>query len=203
MNCTATDPSPTPDATRFTEPCRTSPTAKSPGIFVSSRKGSRSRVQPLGCCPSRMRSGPVRIKPRSSRSMRSASQSVRGSAPIKMNIAAGRYALDLPCIRTQNRNFFQMSLAVGFDHAGMRPDLNIGCLLDLVNQILRHGAGERIRREPESRRAPRTWQNSWRPVRPNSRLRPRKPFLRRGESLRGSASVINSGPLQTVDSRSV
>jgi hypothetical protein len=32
MNCTATDPSPTPEATRFTEPCRTSPTAKMPGI---------------------------------------------------------------------------------------------------------------------------------------------------------------------------
>ncbi len=63
MNCTATDPSPTPEATRFTEPWRTSPTAKIPGTLVSSRNGSRSRVQPLGCWPSRMRSGPVRMKP--------------------------------------------------------------------------------------------------------------------------------------------
>jgi hypothetical protein len=31
------EPSPTPDATRFTDPCRTSPTADTPGRLVSSR----------------------------------------------------------------------------------------------------------------------------------------------------------------------
>ena len=38
MNCTATDPSPTPEATLFTEPWRTSPTAKRPGTFVSKQE---------------------------------------------------------------------------------------------------------------------------------------------------------------------
>ena len=32
--CTTTDPSPTPEATRFTDPARTSPTAKTPGCEV-------------------------------------------------------------------------------------------------------------------------------------------------------------------------
>src|SRR5258706_14251267 len=87
MNHKATDPSPTPEAARFSAPCRTSPTAKRPGTFVSSKKGSRSSDHPLGRWPSRIRSGPVRMNPRSSRSTTSASQSVLGSAPIKMNIA--------------------------------------------------------------------------------------------------------------------
>ena len=58
------DPSPTADATRFTEPLRTSPAANTPGRLVSSRNGSRPA--------SRQRSawrvvggsdGPVRTKP--------------------------------------------------------------------------------------------------------------------------------------------
>src|SRR5216684_3523447 len=107
MNCTATDPSPTPEATRFIEPWRTSPTAKIPGTLVSSKNGSRSSPHPFGRCPSRIRSGPVKRKPRSSRSTIFASQSVLGNA-------------------------------------GMCPQLNVRCLLNLVNQILRHGAGKRL-----------------------------------------------------------
>ena len=42
------EPSPTPDATRFTDPRRTSPTANTPGTLVSSRPGSRSSVQLWG-----------------------------------------------------------------------------------------------------------------------------------------------------------
>ena len=44
----AIEPSPTPEATRLTEPWRTSPATKMPGTLVSSRKGSRSEVPPLG-----------------------------------------------------------------------------------------------------------------------------------------------------------
>ena len=39
---TAMDPSPTAEATRFAEPLRTSPAAKTPGRLVSSRKGDRA-----------------------------------------------------------------------------------------------------------------------------------------------------------------
>ena len=41
-SCTAMDPSPTAEATRFTEPWRTSPAANTPGMLVSSVNGPRS-----------------------------------------------------------------------------------------------------------------------------------------------------------------
>src|SRR5258708_20859179 len=51
----ATAPSPTPDATRLTEPWRTSPTTKMPGTLDSRSEGSRSIVQPCGRLQSSMR----------------------------------------------------------------------------------------------------------------------------------------------------
>src|SRR5712691_6160626 len=63
MNCTAIAPSPTLEATRLMEPCRTSPAAKMPGTLVSRKKGSRSSGQRFGGCPSCIKSGPVRMKP--------------------------------------------------------------------------------------------------------------------------------------------
>ena len=59
-SATAIAPEPTPEATRLTEPCRTSPAANTPGTLVSSSRGGRSSGQP-GEAPSR--SGPVRTKP--------------------------------------------------------------------------------------------------------------------------------------------
>ena len=52
MNCTTTAPSPTPEATRLTEPWRTSPTTKIPGTLVSSKLGSRLSVHEAGFLPS-------------------------------------------------------------------------------------------------------------------------------------------------------
>src|SRR6202011_5232212 len=72
----AMEPSPTADATRLTEPCLTSPTANSPGMLVSNRRGGRSWVQ---CSAT---SGPVRIKPHASRLTDSGSHSVNGSPPM-------------------------------------------------------------------------------------------------------------------------
>src|SRR5437879_6362494 len=86
MNCTAMAPSPTPEATRLTEPWRTSPATKMPGTLVSRRYGSRSRAQPRGrSAPSGIVSRPARTKPRASHSTTPSSQSVRGAAPMKMN----------------------------------------------------------------------------------------------------------------------
>ena len=53
----AIEPSPTAEATRLTEPCRTSPTANTPGVVVSNGKGARGSGQ-YGAA-----SGPVRMKP--------------------------------------------------------------------------------------------------------------------------------------------
>jgi hypothetical protein len=74
----ATEPSPTADATRFTEPCRTSPAAKTPGVLVSSRSGLRSSGQEWLS----RRSDPVRTKPRASLSISGGSHLVCGRAPI-------------------------------------------------------------------------------------------------------------------------
>ena len=81
----AIEPSPTPDATRFTDPRRTSPTANTPGTLVSSNPGSRFNGQPLGSFPFRFNSEPERMNPFSSRSTTPSSHSVPGSAPMKMN----------------------------------------------------------------------------------------------------------------------
>src|SRR5262249_51147662 len=74
----AIDPSPTAEATRFTEPWRTSPAAKTPGRLVSSEKGRRSSGQD----PSPSSSGPVSTKPLSPSAISGGSQSVFGRAPI-------------------------------------------------------------------------------------------------------------------------
>src|ERR1700686_4315543 len=50
-------PSPTADATRLTEPCRTSPAANEPGTLVSKKKGVRASGQHSGVRPWRSRSG--------------------------------------------------------------------------------------------------------------------------------------------------
>ena len=185
MNCTATDPSPTPEATRFTEPWRTSPTAKMPGTLVSRRKGSRSSVHPLGRCPSRMKVGTGQNET-ALVALDDIRQPIRSRQSADKNEhRARRHALHLVGVRTQDRNFFQMRLAMSLRHAGVRPHLNVGRLLDLVDQVLRHGAGERARRAPGSRRVPHTSRSSSPPGRPNSRRLPR----RRSRLCRTSASV--------------
>src|SRR5437899_13010981 len=76
-NWTAIAPSPTAEATRLTDPERTSPAANTPVRLVSSRNGGRRRDQ----CGDRAKSAPVRTNPLASRSTSGASQSGRGTAP--------------------------------------------------------------------------------------------------------------------------
>ena len=64
---TAIAPSPTADATRFTDWERTSPATKTPGLLDSSGYGSRSGPQPAGRRPSVSRSVPVFTNPAVSR----------------------------------------------------------------------------------------------------------------------------------------
>src|SRR5207247_7655805 len=82
-NWMAIAPSPTAEATRFTESDRTSPAANTPARLVSSRNGCRLPVQ-CGDCAS---DGPVLMNPLPSRSISGGSQSVRGTAPLKLNTA--------------------------------------------------------------------------------------------------------------------
>src|SRR5438552_872534 len=76
-------PSPPAAATRLAGPARTSPAANTPAWLVSSRNGGRRAVQ----WGDSARSGPVRMNPLSSRSISGGSQSVRGTAPMKLNTA--------------------------------------------------------------------------------------------------------------------
>src|SRR6185437_13056862 len=71
---TTTPPSPTADATRFTEPLRTSPTANTPARVVSYRNGARGAAR---SGHSGAAAWLVRMKPRSSCSMEGGSHAVR------------------------------------------------------------------------------------------------------------------------------
>ena len=98
----AVAPSPTAEATRLMDRCRTSPAANTPGTLVSSGSGGRFSGQPAGSSPARCRSWPVRMKPWSSRSMLPGSQVVRGSAPIITNSAAAATVSVPPLARSRS-----------------------------------------------------------------------------------------------------
>src|SRR6202011_6410493 len=85
----AIDPSPTAEATRFTEPLPTSPAANTPGWLVSSIIGWRWVLLRAPSASEYSAAGPVGTKPRSSSSMAPASHEVLGSAPMKTNRARG------------------------------------------------------------------------------------------------------------------
>src|SRR5438105_10970201 len=98
-NWTAIDPSPTAEATRLTEPERTSPAANTPGRLVSNKNGCRFKVQ----CPESPSSIPVRTKCFSSFSISDGNQSVRGVAPMKLKRAAVAKVLFLPVVLFTSR----------------------------------------------------------------------------------------------------
>src|SRR5438093_1100801 len=119
-NLTAIAPSPTAEATRLIESDRTSPAANMPGRLVSSRNGCLGELQCGDCA----RTAPVRINPLLSLSISAGNQSVRGTAPMKVNIA-GVFTLHAqPAVVDTGRDqealggdgFFavQMHYAIGF-----------------------------------------------------------------------------------------
>src|SRR5262245_24526306 len=100
-----TEPSPTAAATRLTLPARTSPTANTPGWFVSKRSGGRRRGQPDAARSDGRRSGPVFTNPFSSSATQFPSQPVFGFAPViiktwrmrlrtKVHLRSGRFMRD-------------------------------------------------------------------------------------------------------------
>src|SRR5260370_3579273 len=60
--------------------------------------------------------------------------------PDKYEHPTRRHSFYFIGIRTKERDLFQMGLTVDFGDARMRPNLDVGRLLDLIDQILRHGA---------------------------------------------------------------
>src|SRR5260370_23277611 len=96
MSGTHTEPSPTADATRFTLPDLTSPTAKMPGLLVSSRSGRRTSGHPAFWRSSGRRSVPVLTKFLSSSARHPLSQAVFGSAPVHQEQVTDRARLRFP-----------------------------------------------------------------------------------------------------------
>src|SRR3984893_1260578 len=96
MNAIAIDPSPTADATRLMLPPRTSPTAKTPGRFVSNRYGDRANRHSPVVKSSGDKSGPVLMNPRPSSATHPSSQPVFGTAPVIMNTRLERRSREQP-----------------------------------------------------------------------------------------------------------
>src|SRR5882724_1643217 len=132
-NWTAIDPSPTAEATRLTEPERTSPAANTPGWLVSRRNGCRRAVQ----WGDSARAAPVRTNSLSSRSISGGSQSVYGTAPMKLKSAGVSSRRRSPVL------WFRISMAPRWPslHAldrGVVEHLDVFGLLDAMGEVARH-----------------------------------------------------------------
>src|SRR5664280_1730651 len=57
---------------------------------------------------------------------------------------AGRHSFQRIGVGTLHRNLLQVRLSVNLDDRRVRPHLNIGCLLNLVDEVARHGCRERV-----------------------------------------------------------
>src|SRR5208337_3072512 len=114
-----------------------------------------------------------------------------------------RNALDFGGIRAKDGNFFEMYFAVHLDHAGVGPDLNVGPLFDLIDQILRHGAGERSAADEHDdavRISGEIHGGLTGRVRATDDV---DNFTLAGQCLGGATAVVDAGTLQSIDSGSV
>ena len=138
---TALEPSPTAEATRFIDPRRTSPTAKTPGAEVSNGRGSLSAKMGL----SRASAGidrSVRMKPFSSRATAPCSQDVAGSAPMKQKSATQVLVVRLSrrCVFEDHR--FQVAVTAELTDLGIRHDIDVRVGRDAIDEVARHAARE-------------------------------------------------------------
>ncbi len=143
MNWTTTAPSPTPEATRFTEPWRTSPTTKMPGTLVSSKPGSRSKRPGSGALAiaEEVRAGENKTalvaldevaQPLRARLRADKNEEARSG---KLLARAAGLAL--------HGNAGEARFALNFDDAGLCPNFDVGGFLDLFDKVVGHGAGQR------------------------------------------------------------
>src|SRR5262245_61580096 len=115
----------------------------------------------------------------------------------------GRHTLDLAGIRAEHGDLFEACFAMYFVDAGVSPDRYVGNLLDLVDQILRHGAGQRI--------AAHQHNDFFRVLREVDcglsggvgATNNIEGLAFTGERVGGSAAVVNACPLQAVDAGDV
>ena len=173
---TAIDPSPTADATRFTEPLRTSPAANTPGRLVSSRNGARpGRPPALGVGGARRQLGSGQHEALAVQLHAAAEPGGVGVGADEEEERAGldalraRRAVAGPAPRPGGRS------PRGRSTAHPRWIVDVLQALDPVHQIPRH-AGAEIRL-PHHARGPggRTWRGRRSPAPPSCRRRPPRP----------------------------
>src|SRR6266478_1144264 len=122
--------------------------------------------------------------------------------PNKYEHRTRRYSLNFIGIGTKHRNLFQVSSPMSLGNAGVCPQLNVGCLLNLINQILRHGAGKRLAAHKNNDALGVSSEVHRRLTRRVRATHDINDFALTGERLCRAATIVNSRALQPVDSRS-
>src|SRR5215469_8239428 len=124
-------------------------------------------------------------------------------SPNKDKHRGGWNPLDFIRVRAQHRNLFQPLVAVDFSYAGACPNLDVGRLLNLINQIFRHGRGKTI-----------TADYNHQPFLIFGKIHCRVPsrvggpndvdgLPFAGKSLGRTSTVVDAGSLQSIDSGSL
>ena len=137
-NETAIAPSPTAEATRFTDLRPYVAGGEDAGTLDSRWYGSRGSDQPAGRRPSATRSVPVSTNPSGSRVTTPSSHSVRGWAPMKTNRPLRVDGALLPGVEVTQGDLLQVVGAGAGDHLGTGVHLDGVDAGDLVDQVLRH-----------------------------------------------------------------
>ena len=143
----AIEPSPTAEATRFIEPWRTSPAAKTPGMLVSSENGLRSSGQPAVVVDVRAGADEAAVVRADSSA---GSQSVFGRAPIIRKSASAVDGLGRAVVAVAQVEALQPAVSPAADDLGPEPHLDVGRRLDLLHQVVRHPRVERVGRAPRA-----------------------------------------------------
>ena len=136
-------PSPTAAATRLVEPLRTSPTANMPGRLVSSSERCQpASAGPVGHPVTGLASGPVRTKPRSSRSTSPPSHPVQGAAPTNTNRARASERAPRTGQVVPRPPRLQRLVPDQLSHLGAEQDPHVRQPRDLTDQVPGHVLAE-------------------------------------------------------------
>ena len=166
-------PSPTPDATRLTEPWRTSPAAKMPGTLVSSRNGSRS-------------SGHAAFPARDQVHHVAAGADItvlvadhRRGQPVGLRVGAdehehgGRgFGDEFSGVAVLDDDGLEVVFAFDADDPASCAYLDVALGRQLLDQVMRHASAPASARAPAAKPCARNWRRTSRPVRRNCRRRP-------------------------------
>src|SRR6185369_8231735 len=112
-------------------------------------------------------------------------------------------SLDFVRVGAEDGNLFEVTVTMSLGDAGVRPYLNVGRLLNLLDEILRHRTGEGTAANENNDPFGKPGEIH--------RCLPRRvcsadnvhDFTFAGKSLSGATAIVNSGTLKTIDPGSV